>query len=136
MSDDLGQAIINEVQNRNKQAEAEPKPGPIPIALPTVRPKLKQVGVAWRAWWEGYDFWDGNDSYADLDTARMHAAMDYASEEYHWPPCCDDDECCIAADGLVWQPGNGLTWHLFDGERDTLVQVYQEPVYGPEETQT
>jgi len=87
-------------------------------------PKLTVHSTVYRAWWEDHDGWDGALTYADVDTAKAHAAIDYASEEN-----VPEEEI----GGLRWE-AVGETWALFDRDERTPVDVYPERVYGPATT--
>lgn len=93
----------------------------------TAPPKITTVATAWQAWWEDHDMWDGFIQYADLDTAKHHAAVDYIGEEYSWVPGDDpDDEAPEAT--LTWAFEH-QRWHLLDNGANTGVQLYKSPTY-------
>jgi hypothetical protein len=123
---------VTDLATAIEQFAAElPKPTaePIPVHLPAEPPKLAKVSTTWRAWWENFDFWDGNASYVDRETAFAHAALDYIAEEYPGDLFDEDPEERPKPGPLEWRAAHG-SWHLIDDGRDTLVQVYEERVYG------
>jgi hypothetical protein len=95
----------------------------------TVPPKITPVTTGWQAWWEDHDLWDGFVLYADLDTARQHAAVDYVGEEYGWVP--GDDPADEAPDVTLTWAFERERWHLLDNGRSTPVQLYKTATYAP-----
>lgn len=122
---DLGTAIEQHVADRPKN----PKPEPITVDITGPHTTLVRTLYAWRAWMEDSDMWDGSESYDQLDTALLHAALDYVSGEYPTPEPDDDPEEFAKPGPLVWVYEHG-TWHLNDNGYDTMVRVYLEAVYG------
>lgn len=104
-------------------------PSPESVDFRTVPPKIKPVATAWQAWWEDHDMWDGFIQYADLDTAKRHAAVDYIGEEYGWVP--GDDPADEAPDAVLTWVFDRARWHLLDNGKGTDVQLYETATYGP-----
>ncbi|MCU1612558.1 MAG: hypothetical protein JWO98_98 [Frankiales bacterium] len=104
-----------------------PAPTPEPVDFRTVPPKITTVATGWQAWWEDRDFWDGYLLYADIDTAKQHAAVDYVGEEYGWQSGDDpDDEAPEVT--LTWAPVRER-WHLLADGAYTGVQLYETHTY-------
>lgn len=127
---DLATAIEAEAAHRAEVAAAAPPIEPITATIPTGPQPITAAYTMWRAWWEGRDMWDGAACYVDRDTALTHAAIDYVGEEYSWPHLEDEDDEQAKPGALLWTWEHGA-WHLSDGGSATLVQVYEERVYGP-----
>jgi hypothetical protein len=100
---------------------------PEPVDFRTVPPKITASATGWQAWWEDHDLWDGFLLYAELDTAKKHAAVDYVGEEYGWVPGDDSiDEAPEIA--LTWVFEHDR-WHLLDDGKSTPVQLYRTSTY-------
>lgn len=127
---DLATAIEAEAAHRAEVAAAAPPVGPITATIPTGPQPITAAYTMWRSWWEDRDMWDGAACYVDRDTALTHAAIDYVGEEYGWPHPEDEDDEQPTPGVLLWTWEHGA-WHLSDGGAATLVQVYEERVYGP-----
>lgn len=98
-----------------------------PIDFRTPPPAIAATARAWQAWWEDHDMWDGFVAYADLDTAKVHAAVDYVGEEHGWVP--GDDPADEAPDiTLTWEFGHER-WRLLTDGKDTGVQLYETKTY-------
>lgn len=105
------------------------KPPSPPVDYRTAPPAITPVVKAWQAWWEDNDMWDGFVQYTDLDTAKVHAAIDYIGEEYSWVPGDDpDDEAPDTI--LTWVTEHGR-WYLLDKGQATNVQLYETRIYAP-----
>jgi hypothetical protein len=94
-------------------------------------PRLARAVTVFHAWWEDNDWWDGNEFYVDLETAKLHAAFSYQADEYAHPDDeeCEDDDSCAKPD-FSWVKEHG-SWHLLDHGKSTLVQVSERTVYRP-----
>jgi hypothetical protein len=95
---------------------------------PDTVPRLAVALILWQAWWEGYDTWDGNAHYVDLDLAKKHGAHAYKGEEYGHPDPDDEDEEPTSTPDFEWVEERG-SWHLLDHGKDTLVRLSPAPVY-------
>jgi hypothetical protein len=97
------------------------------IDFRVVPPKISPVATGWQAWWEDNDMWEGFTLYADLDTAKHHAAVDYVGTEYGWAPGDDPNE--EAPDAVLTWVFEHARWHLLDGRRSTCVQLYKTSTF-------
>lgn len=86
--------------------------------------RLAPDRTVWHAWMEDHDWWDGNELYADLDLAKVHAAHDYEADEYPEP----DDDPDTERPEFTWHEEHGF-WYLNDRGRDTLVRVSPRHVF-------
>ena len=95
-------------------------------------PRLTAALTVWHAWMEDSDMWDGNALYADLETAKLHAAYDYEGDEYgHFDDADDDpDSGSRAKPEFTWVEEHGY-WHLLDHGKNTLVQVSPTWIWRP-----
>jgi hypothetical protein len=94
-------------------------------------PRLARALAVFHAWWEDNDWWDGNELYLDLETAKTHAAFSYQGDEYGHPDDeeCEEPEACARPD-FSWEFDHGQ-WMLLDHGKDTLVRVSETTVYRP-----
>jgi hypothetical protein len=99
------------------------------IDFRTIPPKLTKQAAGWQAWWEDNDFWDGNVLYADLDTAKHHAAVDYIGEEHGWLP--GDDAADEAPNVTLTWAFEHQRWHLLADGKNTGVQLVATSIYTP-----
>ena len=96
---------------------------PTPYVITQVsEPELTGGTLVYAAWHEDYDMWDGNEIYADPDTARQASAWYYATEEY-------TDPADIPAGQLSWNRRCGEAWDLYDGDRQTPITVMGRTVW-------
>ncbi|MFD9192957.1 ParB N-terminal domain-containing protein [Streptomyces phaeochromogenes] len=102
-------------------------PTPEPVDFRTVPPPITPVARGWQAWWEDHNMWDGFVLYADLDTAKQHAAVDYIGEEYGWVP--GDDPADEAPDRTLTWVFERTRWYLLDNGKGTDVQLYETATY-------
>ncbi|MBT2467808.1 hypothetical protein J7E97_07960 [Streptomyces sp. ISL-66] len=102
-------------------------PAPTPIDYRTAPPKLTAVATGWQAWWEDVDTWDGFTLYADLDTAKHHAAVAYISDEHSWH--ADDDPADEAPDVVLTWAFAHSRWHLLADGKGTGIQLYRHSTY-------
>lgn len=86
--------------------------------------RLATDHIAFHAWMEDHDWWDGNALYVDLDLAKAHAAHDYEADEYPEP---DDDESADRP-AFAWNFEHGR-WFLNDHGKDTLVRVTPTSIF-------
>ena len=78
----------------------------IPADFWRVPPAIEAARLVWRVWCEGFEGWNGEASYFDVDTARQHAAVDYIDEAYGWNP---------EKHSVMEAPEVTLTWEIIDG---------------------
>lgn len=90
-------------------------------------PRLARSLTVFQSWWEDNDWWDGNELYLDLETAKTNAAFSYEGDEYGHPDE-DDDQQPTARPDFTWEFGHGQ-WMLLDHGKDTLVRVNERTVY-------
>ncbi len=98
-----------------------------PIDFRTPPPPLAATARAWQAWWEDRDMWDGFVPYADLDTAKVQAAVDYVGEEHGWVP--GDDPADEAPEITLTWAFEHQRWHLLEDAKPTGVQLYETTTY-------
>ncbi|MEV6569969.1 hypothetical protein [Streptomyces sp. NPDC051577] len=102
-------------------------PASTPIDYRAAPPKLAPSAVGWQAWWEDVDMWDDFVLYADLDTAKHHAAVAYISDEYSWHPADDPaDEAPNVT--LTWAFDHGR-WYLLADGKATGIQLYRNSIH-------
>lgn len=100
----------------------------------TNTPRLARALTVFHVWWEDNDWWDGNEFYLDLETAKTNAAFSYEGDEYGHPEEDDDeDDEPRATPDFSWEYGHSQ-WMLLDYGKDTLVRVSETTVYRPATT--
>ena len=103
------------------------QPAPTPIDFRSAPPKLTASATAWQAWWEDVEMWDGFVQYADLDTAKHHAAVAYISDECSWHAAdAPADEAPVVE--LTWSFEHGR-WYLLADGKGTGVQLYRSSTF-------